>query len=72
MLMNSEKLIQEISKLSIRERIYVLERSMYLIRQQSERSNLEVAAEELSESYRSDKELTSFTDLDFENFYEAR
>jgi hypothetical protein len=30
------------------------------------------AADDLSEDYPSDKELTAFTNLDFENFYETR
>jgi hypothetical protein len=70
--MKSEELIKEIQKLPINERIYVLERSMYLIRKQEEEEQMKKAAEELSQDYLADKELTVFTNLDFDNFYEAR
>jgi len=33
---------------------------------------MEIAAEALYEDYKDNKELTAFTNLDFENFYEAR
>lgn len=37
-----------------------------------EEDQMTKAADELYEDYLSDKELTVFTNLDFENFYEAR
>jgi hypothetical protein len=70
--MKTKELIKEIQKLPVRERIYVIERSMHLIRKQEEESQIKEAAEELYNDYLKDKELTIFTNLDFENFYEAR
>lgn len=58
--MRSEELIKEIQKLPINERIYVLERSMYLIRKQEEEEQMKKAAEALLEDYLADKELTVF------------
>ncbi len=70
--MKTRELIKEIQKLPVRKRIYVIERSMHLMRKQDEEDQMKKAADELYEDYLSDKELTAFTNLDYENFYEAR
>ncbi len=70
--MKTIELIKELQKLPVRKRIYVIERTIRLLRKQEEASQLEKAAKALHEEYRKDKELTAFTNLDFESFYEAR
>lgn len=70
--MKTKELIKEIQKLPVRKRIYVIERSMNLIRKQEDEDQIKKAADDLYEDYLSDKELTAFTNLDFENFYETR
>ncbi len=70
--MKTKELIKEIQKLPVRKRIYVIERSMNLIRKQAEEDQMKKAADELYEDYLTDKELTAFTNLDFESFYETR
>ncbi len=70
--MKTKELIKEIQKLPVRKRFYVIERSMHLMRTQEEKEHLEMAAEDLYEEYLLNNELTAFTNLDFENFYEAR
>ena len=67
-----KELIKEIQKLSVRKRIYVIERSLYILRKQEDEAQMKRAADDLREDYLSDKELTAFTNLDFENFYETR
>lgn len=69
--MNTEELIAEIQKLPLRKRMYVIERSIQLIRKQQEAQQMQQAAEALYDEYLHNKELTAFTDLDWENFYEA-
>lgn len=44
---------------------------MHLIGKQEEEDQMKKAADELYEDYLTDKELTTFTNLDFENFYET-
>lgn len=39
---------------------------------QEDTDELKKAAETLYDDYKSDKELTAFTNLDFEDFYEAK
>lgn len=70
--MKTKELIRKIQQLSIHDRMYVIERSMYLLRKQEEAEQMMEAANVLREDYDSDKELTAFTDLDIEHFYEAR
>jgi hypothetical protein len=70
--MKTKELIKEIQKLPVRKRIYVIERSMNLIRKQEDEDQMKKAADDLYEDYLTDKELTAFTNLDFESFYETR
>ncbi len=70
--MKTKQLIKEIQKLPVKKRIYIIERSMHLIRKQEEEGQMKKAVDELYEDYLTDKELTAFTNLDLESFYETR
>jgi predicted fused transcriptional regulator/phosphomethylpyrimidine kinase len=69
--MKTTELIKEIQKLPGRKRIYVIERTLRLLRKQEEGNQMEIA-EVLYEDYKYNKELTAFTNIDFDIFYEAR
>ena len=70
--MRTIELIKEIQNLPIQKRIYVIEKTIQSIRKQEDSNQLKKAADMLYSDYLSDKELTLFTNLDFENFYETR
>lgn len=70
--MKTEQLIKELQKLPAEKRMYVIERSIQIIRKGEEDDQIKKAVNELFEDYRSDKELTAFTALDLENFYETK
>lgn len=70
--MKTEQLIKELQKLPVEKRMYVIERSIQIIRKGEEEDQIKKAVNELCEDYRSDKELTAFTALDLENFYETK
>lgn len=70
--MRTSEIIKEIQRLPIPKRIYVIEKSMRLIRIQESKSNLKKAADSLISDYKTDSELTAFTNLDFEDFYETK
>jgi tRNA(Ser,Leu) C12 N-acetylase TAN1 len=70
--MKAEELIEKIQKLPVSKRILVIERSIRLIRKEDEKDSMKKAADELYQEYVTDNELTAFTNLDFENFYETR
>jgi soluble cytochrome b562 len=70
--MNAADIIKEIEKLPLSERISVIEKAVRALRQEEDSRQMSRAARELQEDYNSDKELTAFTDLDMEDFYEPR
>ena len=70
--MKTIELIKEIQKLPVRKRIYVIERAIRFLRKQEEANQMEIAAEALYEDYMDNNELTAFTNIDFDTFYEAR
>ena len=70
--MRTDEIIKEIQQLPLQKRIYVIEEIIRSIRRQSEKNQMEIAAESLYEDYSTDKNLTAFTDIDFENFYETK
>lgn len=70
--MEANELIKQIQKLPVRKQLYVIERSMNFIRKQEDKEEMKKAADDLYEDYLTDKELTVFTNLDFENFYETK
>lgn len=70
--MKTNDLIREIQRLPISKRIYVVEKTIHSIRTQENKNQLKKAADSLYADYKTDKELTTFTDLDLEDFYEAK
>jgi hypothetical protein len=70
--MKTDEIIKEIEKLPVEKRILVIEKSIHSLRLEENKNQMKKAANTLLTEYKIDKELTSFTDLDFENFYETR
>jgi len=70
--MRTTELIKEIKRLPFQQRIYVIEKSIHSIRTQEDTSQMKKAADALFTDYNTDKELTEFTNLDFEDIYETR
>lgn len=70
--MRTSEIINEIKKLPIQKRIYVIEKTIHSIRTQEDTEQMNIAADTLYGDYKLDKDLTAFTELDFESFYEAR
>ena len=70
--MRTNEIIKEIQRLPIQKRIYVIEKTIHSLRKHENTNQMKKAADTLYADYKSDKELTAFTNLDFEDFYEAR
>lgn len=70
--MQTIDLIQEIQRLPLSKRFYVVEETIKSIKKEEMKHQMKLAAEELYDDYVNDKELTAFTTLDFENFYETK
>ena len=70
--METKEIINEIEKLPRSKKIWVIERAIHSLRVQEMKDRLLIALEELYNDYKNDKELTSFTTIDFDSFYVSR
>lgn len=70
--MRTNEILKEIKRLPVRKRIYLIEKAIHSIREQEEKDQMKKAVDKLYSDYKNDKELTTFTDIDFEDFYETR
>jgi len=69
--MEALEIISHINRLPVSQQMLIAERIIHSIRQRNQPS-LETAAELLYADYMTDENLTAFTRLDCEDFYEAR
>ena len=65
--MRTNQILQEIERLPIQSRMWIIEKTLKKIREIGNRNKMEFAAEELYEDYEKNHELTVFTDIDLEN-----
>jgi hypothetical protein len=70
--MQTIDLLKEIQRLPLTKRIFIIEETLKSIKQEEMKHQMEMAVSELHEDYVNDVELTSFTSLDIENFYETK
>jgi hypothetical protein len=70
--MQTIDIIHEIQRLPLTKRFYVVEETIKSIKKEEMNHQMELAANELFEDYTNNKELTAFTTLDIEHFYEAK
>lgn len=69
--MSKEEILQEISFMSLDERLEIIQFTKNSLEQES-KVEVENGVEEMLVEYKTNKELTTFTSLDFDNFYEAK
>lgn len=70
--METKEIMTAIRKLPVSKRILIVERTLKTIRESETRKKMLKAVETLFTDYKNDKELTIFTQLDYEAFYETR
>lgn len=70
--MRTNEIIKEIQKLPISKRIYVVEKTIHSIRTQEDKNVMKKAADNLYADYKTDTELTAFTNIDYVDFYETK
>jgi len=70
--MQTAELINEIQRVSLSKKFYVVEETLKSIKNDEVKLQMKSAAEALYNDYGTDKELTSFTSLVLENFYETK
>lgn len=69
--MTTANIIDELDRLPLTDKLFVIEHTLKSIKTEKE-ENTKAAVESLYDDYKSDKELTAFTALDTELFYETR
>jgi len=70
--MSTQDLIKQIEQLPLQDRIELVEKVMHSIKEQTKENSMTKAAESLYADYKNDRELTVFTDIDLDNFYETK
>jgi len=70
--MKATEIIKEITRLPINRRIFIVEKTLKSIREVEEKDTITKAVSALLPDYSNDTELTVFTGIDFDKFYEAR
>jgi len=70
--METAVIINAIDNLPTYKRMFIVEHIIRSIRRNNQERSLETAAERLYDDYCCDRELTVFTQLDSEDFYEPR
>jgi hypothetical protein len=70
--METKDIIEQIEKLPVEKRMLIIEQSLKSIRERELKARMGEAVEELQEEYKINHELTAFTVIDFDNFYEPR
>ena len=69
--MTTTDIIRELESLPLTEKLFVIEKTLRSIRKEKDKT-LTSAVENLYQDYSANKELTIFTNLDKEPFYETR
>jgi len=70
--MQTAEIIKEIERLPLSKRILIAEKTIHSMRKNKDNKAMSDAAEKLYFEYKNDNELTAFTNIDFEDFYEAK
>ena len=70
--MSPKELLAEIERLSVADRVRILEETLRGLKKEQQQESMRKAAEALEEVYRNSVELTAFTAIDPDAFHEAR
>jgi hypothetical protein len=70
--MSITEILNEINLLPPKEKICLIQQALKSLQDTTAKNELTLAADAMKEEYRTNKDLTAFSDIDFENFYEAR
>ena len=71
-IMQTLDLLKEINRLPLNKNFYIVEETLKSIKKEELDVRMESAVKEMYSEYATNKELTVFTEIDFENFYESK
>jgi len=70
--MSTSEILKEINRLSPAEKLFVIEKALKELLQLNFIQQMSMAAEALQNEYKTNPELTAFSNLDWEDFYEPK
>lgn len=70
--MNGLDLLDEVTKLPVLNRIDIIEKTLISIKQELNKNQMQYATEQLFDYYSGNSSLTEFTNIDADDFYEAK
>lgn len=70
--MSTAEILEKINQLSPAEKLFIVEKTFKELLKDDSVRQMTVAAEALENEYRSNKELTAFSSIDLEDFYETK
>ena len=70
--MSTSDILKEIHLLPLNERLFIIERAIKELLQYNYQQQMTIAAEALENEYKTNSDLTAFSNLDWEDFYEAK
>lgn len=70
--MKTRDILTEIKRLPIEKRFFVVEETIKSIKEEEMNQQMEFAVNELLHEYKNNNDLTSFTSLDLDDFYETK
>ncbi len=70
--MSTSEIVKEINQLSSAEKLVVIEKALKDLLQSNFGQQMTLASEALENEYKTNPELTAFSNLDWEDFYEAK
>jgi len=70
--MSTTEILDRISRLPPEEKLFIIEKTFRELLSTNAMRQMAAAAEALENEYRTNKELTGFSSIDFEDFYEAK
>ena len=70
--MSTMELLKEIDRLPLNDKLSLLEKAIKDIIKHNDMQQMTIASESLENEYKTNKDLTAFSNLDIEDFYEAK
>lgn len=70
--MSAKEILEKIARLSPADKFFIIEKTFKDLLKANTIQQMNLVAESLENEYRTNIELTSFSSLDFEDFYETK
>lgn len=70
--MSITEILNEINLLPPKEKIWLIQQALKSLHDTTSKNELMIAADAMADEYRTNRDLTAFTEIDIDSFYEAK